>query len=174
MSKAFTKEDDSALPELPKPIAVRPPGTRNLITSAGAARLRADLVDLLDRQRPPLVAAPADDTDAKHELQLVDRKIQQLQESLAAAEVVAPPPPPHDTVQFGSTIAIREPDGEVSNYTIVGVDEADFSAGRISWLSPLARALMHGRIGESVSFQAPAGIRQLMILAISYPDEEPI
>lgn len=169
MSKAFTREDDSALPELPKPVAVRPPGTRNLITSAGAARLRDELASL-DAERPPLVAAPNDDTDAKHRLQVVDARMRQLQESLAAAEIVPPPAPPHDSVQFGATVTVREPDGEESTYTIVGVDEADFAEGRISWLSPLGKALLQGRKGGTVAFQAPAGPRQLEVLDVRYAE----
>jgi len=168
MSKAFTKEDDLALPELPKPIALRPPGIRNLITPHGERRLR-DALTQLETERGPLFAAPATDTDAKHRLQLLDRKIQQHQESLAAAEVVrSPPPESRDTVQFGARVTLREPDSSESVYEIVGIDEADFSESRISWLSPLARALIGARIGQQVTFQAPAGPRQLQILAIDY------
>lgn len=167
MSKAFTREDDHSLPDLPRPVAVRPIGTRNLITPAGAARLQAALAEL-EGERPPLVAAPNDDTDAKHRLQVVDARIRQLQESLAAAEVVPPPAPPYDTVQFGATVTVREPDGSKSDYTVAGVDEADFSAGRISWLSPLGKALLQGRRGAAVSFTAPAGPRQLEILDVDY------
>jgi len=168
MSKAFTKEDDLALPELPKPVVLRPPGTRNLITPHGERRLR-DALTQLEAERGPLVAAPASDTDAKHRLQVLDRKIQHHQESLAAAEVVpAPPSSSHDTVHFGAHVTVREPDGTESIYEIVGVDEADFAEGRISWLSPIARALMGSRVGQQITFQAPAGPRQLQILAIDY------
>jgi len=170
MSKAFTKEDDLALPDLPNPVALRPPGTRNLITPRGEQRLRAALAQL-ETERTPLVTAPATDTDAKHRLQILDRKIQQHQESLAAAEVVpSPPPKSRDTVQFGARVTLRELDGSESAYEIVGVDEADFAEGRISWLSPLARALMGANVGEPITFQAPSGPQKLQVLGITYSE----
>ncbi len=168
MSKAFTKEDDLGdLPVLPPPASLLPPGARNYLTASGAAQLQAELQHRLEVERPPLVGRP-EDGDAKRELQVLDQRIQYLQESLRTAEVVTPPPPPHEVVRFGATVTVRERDGSLATYRIVGVDETDFDRGWISWLSPLARALLNAHRGERVAFKAPRGLSELEITAIAY------
>lgn len=168
MSKAFTKEDDiGEEPVLVKPVSLLPPGAKNLVTPSGQAQLRQELNRLLQVERPPL-AGRTDDPDAKRELLALDHRIFYLQTSLAGAEVVPPPPPPHDTVLFGATVTVREQAGEVSTYRIVGVDEADFDRGWISWVSPIARALLNARIGQRVAFNTPRGINELEIVSVRY------
>jgi transcription elongation factor GreB len=171
MSRAFVRESDvPQLPELPPLASPLPPGAKNFLTAAGAARLRAELAALLDTARPRLAAAAPDDLDAKRELQLLDQRIRYLQTSLRTAEVVAPPPADADTVRFGAAVVVREPDGTEAVYRIVGVDELDPAAGRISWLSPLARALLNARVGDRVTLHSPRGPRLLEILRLAPAD----
>lgn len=173
MSKAFTREDDSDdAPPPPRPVSLLPPGTRNLLTASGARRLREELARLAHTGRPALQAA-ANGTglaaaDAKEELQRVDQRIAHLEQCLATAEIAAPLPPPHDTVRFGATVTVRDPKGAASTYRIVGADEADFERNEVSWLSPIARALLNARLGQKVPFKFPSGATQLEVVAITY------
>ena len=168
MSRAFVRESDvPQLPELPPKASPLPPGAKNYLTAGGAIRLRAELARLLETARPSLAAAPADDTDAKRELQLLDQRIRYLQESLRTADVVATAAGPTDIVRFGTTITVREK-GTDTRYRIVGVDETNLDRNWVSWLSPIARALLNARVGDRVQFKAPRGARELEIVAIGY------
>jgi len=168
LSKAFTNEDDAGDdPVLPRPVSLLPPGARNFVTARGAEQLQSELTRLLQVVRPPL-ASRTDDADAKRELQALDQQIFDLQASQRSAEVVNPPPPPHDTVLFGATVTVRENNGTESVYRIVGVDEADFDRGWISWLSPIARALVNAKVGQRVSFKTPRGFSDLEIVRVAY------
>ncbi|MBL9212677.1 MAG: GreA/GreB family elongation factor [Opitutaceae bacterium] len=168
MSRAFVRESDSSsLPELPPPVSPLPPGTKNLLTPGGAQRLREELTRRLESERPPLAAAPTDDVDAKRELQVLDQRIRYLQESLRTAEIAPVTPGPAEVVHFGTTVTVREKDGLVTSYRIVGVDETDLDRNWVSWLSPLARALANARVGDRVQFKAPRGVRELEIVAIA-------
>jgi transcription elongation factor GreB len=156
LSKAFTNEDDTGdEPVLVKPVSLLPPGSKNLVTPSGAAQLRNELQRLIQVERPPLAGR-------------TDQRIFYVQASLASAEVVNPPPPPHDTVLLGATVNVRESDGATSTYRIVGVDEADFDRGWISWVSPIARALLNARKGQRVAFKTPRGINELEIVGVRY------
>ncbi len=169
MSKAFTREENDGpdLPQLPPPVSILPEGARNYITAAGAENLRRDLAELVNRQRPALVAA-TDDPEAKRQLAALDQRIFQLEQSLQSAEVVTPPESEPDTVRFGATVTVRDSSGEESTYRIVGVDETDFDRGWVSWQSPIARALLNARQGERVPFSFPSGEEELEIVAVSY------
>lgn len=169
MSKAFTREetDGPDIPDLPLLASVLPAGAKNYVTARGAQSLRDELARLVNRIRPPLAAA-TDDPDAKRQLVSLDNRILRLEESLQSAEVVPPPEGKTDTVRFGATVTVREVDGEQSTYRIVGVDETDMDQGWVSWLSPMARALMNKKVGERVRFKIPAGETELEIVAISY------
>lgn len=169
MSRAFVRESDvPQLPDLPPQVSPLPPGAKNYLTAAGAQRLKDELARRLETERPKLAAAPADDMDAKRELQVLDQRIRYLQESLRTAEVVAPADGPADIVRFGATVTVRERTGPDTTYRIVGVDETDYDRNWVSWLSPIARALMNARAGERVTFKAPRGARELEIVAIRY------
>lgn len=171
MSRAFVRESDvSQLPDLPPQVSPLPPGARNYLTRAGAQRLRDELTRRLGTERPRLAAAPADDLDAKRELQVLDQRIRYLQESLRTAEIVHPGEGAPDVVRFGATVTVREPNGAETRYRIVGVDETDLEHNAVSWLSPLARALLNRRLGERVVFHAPRGTRELAIAAIDYAE----
>lgn len=169
MSRAFVRESDvSQLPELPALNSPLPPGAKNYLTPGGAQRLRDELTQRLEQERPKLTAAPADDIDAKRELQVLNQRIRYLQESLRTAEIAEAPPPPHDVVRFGATVTVREAGGTQTRYRIVGVDETVLERNEVSWLAPIARALLNARLGERVVFTTPRGANELEIVAISY------
>jgi transcription elongation factor GreB len=180
MSKAFTREteqEDEALDE-PSPL---PAGTKNYITPTGYARLKAEALHLLDKERPELtkvIAWAASNGDrsenadyiyGKRRLREIDRRIRFLSRRLDAAEVVDPASrEPTDQVFFGATVTVAHGDGHEATYAIVGIDEADAATGRISWISPLARALIKAREGDSVVLRTPAGEDVLEIQSVIY------
>jgi transcription elongation factor GreB len=153
MSKAFTRESDDAPEPAIRPLAsVLPPGVKNYITPNGAEQLR--------RESERLMAEPASPAS--------QRRLYELQQSLMSAVVVASPPLPWEQVQFGAWVTVRNRQGEQQIYQIVGVDETDIEQNRISWRSPLAKALLKAKVGEEVRFRAPAGEEHLKIIAIRY------
>jgi transcription elongation factor GreB len=172
MSKAFTKEDDAGEAVVPRPVSPLPPGARNYLTSAGAARLRSELMRLVEDVRPALLAAAGETgmrgAEAKEQLQHVEQRISYLEQSLRTAEITSPPAPPHDVVRFGATVTMRDARGQQMTYRIVGVDEADHARDEVSWVSPIARALLNARLGQRVPFHFPAGMTQLEITGIHY------
>ncbi|MSU58094.1 MAG: transcription elongation factor GreB [Pedosphaera sp.] len=160
MSKAFTREDDDAPepPPLPSLRSLLPPGAKNYLTPAGARRLQVELDQLL-QQRAPENKSP------NHAL---DQRVLRLQQSLATAVITPAPPPPWEQVRFGATVTVRNAAGEESRYRIVGVDETDLDRDWVSWLSPIAKALLNARLGEKVRFKFPSGEEQLEIVAITF------
>ena len=128
---------------------------------------REELNRLVQVDRVQAAASPRD-VDAKRQLQMVDQRIHHLQQSLRSAVVVSPPVAPEDRVRFGATVAVRERGGAESRYRIVGVDETDVDRGCVSWLSPLAKALLNARLGQHVQFKLPSGEEELEIVEIAY------
>lgn len=181
MNKAFVRESDGEDDEALQPALRIPAGVRNYITPAGHARLKDELEHLVKRERPhvvEIVAWAASNGDrsengdyiyGKRRLREIDRRIRFLSKRLDIAEVVDPlRQGDNDQVFFGATVTIGEADGSEHTYRIVGIDEADASAGRISWISPLARALIKSREGDSIRFQSPVGVREIDILEVRY------
>lgn len=181
MNKAFVRESDGDDDEELQPALRIPPGTRNYITPAGHARLKSELEHLVKRERPhvvEIVAWAASNGDrsengdyiyGKRRLREIDRRIRFLTKRLDIAEIVDPlRQGDNDQVFFGATVTIADAEGVENTYTIVGIDEADASLGRISWISPLARALIKAREGDSIRFQSPVGIREIDILEVRY------
>ena len=168
MSRAFVRESDDR-PELPieRQPSPLPAGAKNYITAEGARRLREELERLVENERPALAASTAD-PDAKRRLLVLKQRILQLEESLQSAEIVSSPAGPAQAVRFGTTVTVRDSKSEESTYRIVGVDETDFDRGWVSWLSPIARALMNARVGERVRFTSPSGEEDLEIVGIAY------
>lgn len=180
MSKAFTKETDGDDEELV--LAPIPPGGKNYITPQGYARLRGELLELIDVERPKMVevvhwaASNGDRSEngdylyGKKRLREIDRRIRFLTKRLEIAEVVDPAlHAGRDQVFFGATVTYLE-DGETEReVTILGIDEADSAQGQISWISPVARALLKARVGDEVQLPTPGGLRALEIVAVRYP-----
>ncbi|MGE4370551.1 MAG: transcription elongation factor GreB [Burkholderiaceae bacterium] len=165
------------------PEAVRlPAGTKNYITRTGYQQLRDELMQLMNEERPAVVstvswaASNGDRSEngdylyGKKRLREIDRRIRFLTKRLEAAEVVDPALQPNkDQVFFGATVLYLDKSGQEYQVTIVGVDEADPLHGKISWISPVARALIKAREGDTVTLRTPAGIDELDILEIHYP-----
>ena len=182
MNKAFTKESDGeddddlgALPPLP-------PGGKNYITPQGFKRLQDELLDLIDNERPRIVevvhwaASNGDRSEngdylyGKKRLREIDRRIRFLTKRLEIAEVVDPSAHAgSDQVFFGATVTYVDDEGVERTVTILGVDEADNARQQVSWISPVARALLKAREGDEVALQTPAGMRSLEILSVAYP-----
>jgi transcription elongation factor GreB len=180
MSKAFVKdeagEDDDADVGTP----ALPAGARNYITPSGYRRMRDELARLVKEERPEVVrvvswaASNGDRSEngdyiyGKKRLREIDRRIRFLTGRLDIAEVVDPSArPPTDQIFFGATVRY-ECAGEEHEVTIVGIDEVDAAAGRVSWISPIARALLKAREGDVVQLVTPAGEETVEILAVRY------
>jgi transcription elongation factor GreB len=181
MNKAFVRESDGDDEEGLSPALKLPPGTRNYITPSGHTRLRDELEHLVKRERPHVVEVVAwaasngdrsengDYIYGKRRLREIDRRIRFLTKRIEIAEIVDPlRQGNNDQIFFGARVTIADVDGSENIYTIVGVDETDASQGRISWISPLARALIKAREGDSIRFQSPVGIREIEILEVRY------
>jgi transcription elongation factor GreB len=187
MNKAFTKEaeaddgddgDEAALPALPV-------GVRNYLTPQGYRRLREELMNLLDSERPKVVetvswAAKNGDRSengdylyGKKRLREIDRRIRFLSRRLDIAEV-ADPSLHHgsDQVYFGATVTYANARGEQRTITIKGIDEADNLNGEVSWISPIARALLKAREGDEVALITPAGAERIEVVGVRYPAPE--
>lgn len=185
MNKAFVKEDTREDEEDgPGGAPSLPPGTRNYMTRRGQCVLQAELEELVKVERPRMVETVAwaasngdrsengDYIYGKKRLREIDRRIRFLMKRLESAVVVQPSQQENtDQVFFGATVTLCDGDGgNEQTYQIVGVDEADASRGRVSWISPLARALLKAREGDLVRFQSPAGMREIEVLEIRYLD----
>ena len=167
MSKAFTREDAGPdLPELVRPVSALPAGAVNYMTADGAERLRQDLAKLIETERP-LIAAKSENAEATEKLASIDQRIFQLEQSLESARVVSHPKGPAQSVTFGATVTVDGPEGR-EVFKIVGVDEVDHERGHISWLSPVARALITARVGQQVRFKYPCGEEHLEVISIAY------
>jgi transcription elongation factor GreB len=180
MNKAFVRETEDDEDEVPQALQL-PPGTRNYMTAAGHRRLAEELAHLVKVERPELVKVVAwaagngdrsengDYIYGKKRLREIDRRIRYLTKRVENAVVVDPAQQENtDLVFFGATVTLCEPDGNVVTYQIVGVDEADAARGMINWLSPLARALIKAREGDTIRFQSPAGLRELDVVEVRY------
>jgi len=168
VSKAFTRESDDAGADEIAP--VRPQlcaGAKNYITREGADRLTQRLHDLLEQKRVLASGSSETDVNVKAALRRIESAIQQLQSTLDSV-IIAEGPAEKEKVAFGASVRIRDQHGEEDTYQIVGVDEADPTQGRISSISPLARALLSKRVGDRVRFQSPAGQQELTILDVHY------
>jgi transcription elongation factor GreB len=181
MSKAFTRETDSdddeevGLPPLPA-------GGKNYITPQGYAVLRAELFDLMDNERPRVVeivhwaASNGDRSEngdyhyGKKRLREIDRRIRFLTKRLEIAEVTDPSV--HhglEQVFFGATVTYVDEDDVKRTVTIRGIDEADSLKGEVSWISPIARALLKARVGDAVKLVTPVGVQEVEVVKVNYP-----
>ena len=182
MSKAFVKESD-AEPELPDEEPVIPAGVKNYMTPEGHRRMQDELRHLLRAERPKtvdVVAWAAGNGDrsengdylyGKQRLREIDRRIRFLTKRLESAEVVDPnQQKKRDQVFFGATVTYANSRGTEMTITIVGIDEADLDRGQVSWISPIARALMKAHEGDTVELRTPTGTKQIEVLEIRHGD----
>lgn len=182
MSKAFTKENDSDSDNDDLVLPPLPAGGKNYITPAGYARMRGELLTLIDVDRPKVVEAvywAASNGDrsengdyiyGKKRLREIDRRIRFLTQRLEIALITDPSV--HfgkDQVFFGCTVTYEDDAGAERTITILGIDEADTLAGQVSWVSPVARALLKARVGDEVNMPTPDGVRVLQVAQVVYP-----
>jgi transcription elongation factor GreB len=180
MNKAFTKETEPD-DEVPAPAPLLG-GGKNYITPLGYQRLRRELLDMIDSERPKMVeivhwaASNGDRSEngdyhyGKKRLREIDRRIRFLTQRLEIAEISNPSI--HygsDQAFFGATVTYADDSGSERIVTILGIDEADSALGQVSWISPVARALLKSRVGDEVSLVTPQGIQVLEVLKVSYP-----
>jgi transcription elongation factor GreB len=179
MSKAFVKEEGDAPEDDAAHEPKLPSSGKNYMTPAGYARLEAELRRLVEVERPEVVktvawaaslgdrSENADYLYGKRRLREIDRRVRFLIKRLEAAEVVHSSGRDIDQVFFGATVRVKGRDG-MKEVTIVGVDEVDPAHGRVSWVSPIAKALIKAREGDVVTLRSPAGEEQLEILEVVY------
>jgi transcription elongation factor GreB len=184
MNKAFTRENDEAEDlgdDIPSPGNPHP-GAKNYITPAGHARIKSELKALVEKERPEVVrtvswaASNGDRSEngdyiyGKRRLREIDRRIRYLMKRLENAEVVDPRDSAGDRVFFGATVVYADSLGAEHTVSIVGIDEADPGRGRVSWVSPVATALLKAQAGDMVVLRTPAGSEELEILEVRYEE----
>jgi transcription elongation factor GreB len=180
MSRAFIKEtdpddDEAQLPPLPQ-------GGKNYMTPQGYARMRAELLELIDNERPKIVeivhwaASNGDRSEngdylyGKKRLREIDRRIRFLTKRMELAEVVDPSlHHGKDQVFFGATVTYVDDEGTERTVRIMGIDEADSSAGDVSWISPIARTLLKAREGDVLRLVMPERVSEIEVLEVAYP-----
>ncbi len=186
MSKAFTRETDPDDSGAADDAAPAPPGgARNYMTPRGYARLRAELMQLIDEERPKVVdtvhwaASNGDRSEngdylyGKKRLREIDRRIRFLTQRLECA-VVTDPSVHHgsDQVFFGATVTYASESGEEHTVTILGIDEVDSLQNQVSWIAPISRALLRSRVGDTVQLHTPSGMQKIDVLDVQYPAPE--
>lgn len=182
MNKAFTKESDGADDDDPPQLPQLPPGGKNYITPQGYARIRTQLLDLIDNERPKVVeivhwaASNGDRSEngdyiyGKKRLREIDRQIRFMTKRLEIMEVVDPALHyGRDQIFFGATVTYVEAGGTERTVTILGIDEADSSQGQVSWVSPIARTLLKARSGDAIPLVTPAGAVEIEVVSVHYP-----
>ena len=186
MSKAFTREVNSEDDDEDEGLAAIPSGSKNYITPQGYARMRTELLALIDDERPKVVeivhwaASNGDRSEngdyiyGKKRLREIDRRIRFLTKRLELASVTDPAV--HfgsDQVFFGATVTYEDEQGNAKTITILGIDEADSLNGQVSWVSPIARALLKSKVGDVVRLQTPAGMQDIEVMQVAYPEKSP-
>jgi len=176
MTGAAADDDEDEGAELPA-------GTRNYITPAGLRALQDEVRTLLREERPKVVevvswaAGNGDRSEngdylyGKKRLREIDRRVRFLTKRIEKAEVVDPAlQKARDRVYFGATVTYADAEDRERTVTIVGIDEADLDQGKVSWISPVARALMKAEAGDVVRLRTPAGVQEIEVVGIRYPD----
>lgn len=187
MNKAFTKETDTADSmdgaDESNSVPALPTGTKNYITPTGAQKLKDELKNLLNAARPEVVRTVAwaasngdrsengDYIYGKKRLREIDRRIRFLTKRLDSAVVVDPSAQKADRVLFGATVTVLDEQERKRVYRIVGIDETDVKRGHVSWISPIGKALLQGKVGDVITLHTPGGEEDLEIINIRY---EPI
>jgi transcription elongation factor GreB len=182
MSKAFTRESDAQEDDEDIALPALPTGTRNYMTPAGYAQMRAELFTLIDDERPKIVeivhwaASNGDRSEngyylyGKKRLREIDRRVRFLTKRLEWAEIVEPSVHHgRDQIFFGATVTYVEDDGPERTVTIKGIDEANSALGEVSWVSPIARTLLKARTGDVLKLVTPSGVLSIEVLEVQYP-----
>ncbi|HSA90038.1 MAG TPA: transcription elongation factor GreB [Burkholderiales bacterium] len=179
MSKAFIKDESGAADEEDAAAPQAAPRGKNYITPAGYARLEAELRALVEVERPEVVktvawaaslgdrSENADYLYGKRRLREIDRRVRFLVKRLESAQIVHSAGRDTDQIFFGATVKVRT-QAQTREVTIVGIDEADPARGQVSWISPMAKALLKARAGDVVTLRSPAGEERLEIMEVSY------
>ena len=165
MSRGFVKEDDLELAgtDLPeRPISEHP----NYVTPKGLKQLQESEQQLLDQREQ--LAQNKDNPQAAQKLTTVERDLRYVQTRLEQAILVSPQGKSSETVVFGATVTVEDEQGKAHIFHIVGEDEADLSINKVSYVSPLAKALIGHKIGDNVTWRRPAGNLTLVITQIHY------
>ena len=185
MNKAFVRESEEADDEEPSAPAIAP-GTKNYLTPAGYQRIHAELMDLIDNERPKIVdivhwaASNGDRSEngdyiyGKKRLREIDRRIRFLSKRLEIAEIVEPSV--HhgsDQIFFGATVTYVDDADVERTVTILGIDEVDSSQQQVSWVSPIARTLLKARTGDTLRLVTPAGVSEIEVVDVQYPAPGP-
>ncbi len=181
MNKAFTSEENNQEEtELTADAPTLPQGSKNYITPIGAKKLKDELHFLLYVERPEITqkvswaagngdrSENADYQYNKRRLRQIDSRIRFLQKRIEAFDIVDPASICSDQIVFGATVTLLDEEDNKKTYSIVGIDEMNASLGKISWISPLAKAMLKKRMGDLVSFQSPKGLRELEIILVEY------
>jgi transcription elongation factor GreB len=186
MSKAFTKESDGGDDgDDAAPQSAMPSDFKNYITPGGYKKLNDELAHLWKVERPKLVetiawaASNGDRSEngdyiyGKRKLREIDRRLRFLNQRIDAAVIVDNAGKEHEKVYFGATVTVADEEGAERTVSIVGVDEIDLGRGRVSWISPIATALLKGQVGDVVTLRTPRGSEEIEILDIRYESIEP-
>lgn len=168
MSKAFTKEDGIDEPELVPARAPLPEGIINYVTQRGLALLEAEQQQL-QSELHALSQQSLSEADKRLQQASLQARLYDLDQRLQSAQWVDSQRQPQDKIHFGACVDLLTEEDEQKHYQIVGVDEADAASGRISFLSPLARALLGLEVGDVVELTTPNGLQELEVIAIRYP-----
>ena len=181
MNKAFTKESDDADDD-DLQLSALPVSGKNYITPAGHARIRAELLDLIDNERPKVVdivhwaASNGDRSEngdyiyGKKRLREIDRRIRFLTKRLEIMEITDPAlHHGSEQVFFGATVGYADEAGAERTVTIMGIDEADSARSEVSWVSPIARTLLKAHVGDVLQLLTPAGTVEIEVLSVRYP-----
>ena len=185
MNKAFTKESDDDDDDAP-PLLALPADAKNYITPTGYARIRAELLDLIDNERPKVVeivhwaASNGDRSEngdyiyGKKRLREIDRRLRFLTKRLEIAQIIDPSVH-HGSEQifFGASVTYLDPGGTERTVTILGIDEVDSSQAQVSWVSPIARTLLKARTGDLLQLVTPAGVVEIEVVRVQYPVPDP-
>lgn len=175
MSRAFVKNDASNEELFVPPRAPLPPGTANYVTPRGLALLKSELAEL-EEARTRAQAEIDDDAERKLQLAALGTRLAELKTRIASAQVVASHPDPQQGIRFGATVTLRtlsgDHAGEERRYTLVGVDEAAASEGRIAFTAPMARVILGKRVGDKATLRTVHGEEELEITAIKYDADQ--
>jgi transcription elongation GreA/GreB family factor len=167
MSRAFVKESDDdlsagELPERPLPVHANYVTVRGLELLQARVRELEELHEKMKRQAEEV-------SEARQKVREIDRDLRYFRSQLERASLVDTANQPRDQVHFGATVRIEEEDGSEHEFSIVGDDEADVASGKISWASPLARAMIGAKVGDTVVWRRPAGEAEVHIVGVRYP-----